>query len=98
MESKQLQFVKSEGVDIWIAEVTVNGTFNMHLERKSSGMLHVFQRTTQEGYFAEVIIPYEVKAAGSIVDTDFDGLVFPKTIRINSYSEVITGTITEVEQ
>lgn len=38
------------------------------------------------------IIPYN---SGIIFDYDFSALVYPKTIRIESGSEVLSGTVTE---
>lgn len=95
METKKMQFAKNNNV--WIAEVSVDGVFNMHLERISGGMLDIAQRTTTEGKFQYIKLPYDISAnTGDVLDMDFDGLVFPKTIRVISYSEVITGTITEI--
>ena len=45
-----------------------------------------------------VYLPSNVQNnTGKTFDCDFSALVYPKTIRIESYSEVTTGILTEAE-
>ena len=98
-----LRFTKNNDTQEYVAEVVVNADFNIHLERVSNGGLKIYQkngeyaeavdgRTATERGFDMVavpnIIPYN---SGIIFDYDFSALVYPKTIRIESGSEVLSG-------
>lgn len=102
-----LRFTKNNDTQEYVAEVVVNADFNIHLERVSNGGLKIYQkngeyaeavdgRTATERGFDMVavpnIIPYN---SGIIFDYDFSALVYPKTIRIENGSEVLSGTVTE---
>lgn len=104
-----LNFVKNENTQKYVAEAVVNSNFNIHLERISDGGLNLFQkngeyteaiddRTATERGFDTVPVPNTVPYnSGLVFDYDFDALVYPKTIRIESGSEVTSGILTEAE-
>lgn len=104
-----LTFVQNENTQKYVAEAVVNANFNIHLERPEGGVLQLFQkngeyteaidsRTATERGFDTVSVPNTVPHnAGKIFDYDFDGLVYPKTIRIESGSAVTIGILTEAE-
>lgn len=104
-----LTFVQNENTQKYVAEAVVNANFNIHLERPKGGGLQLFQkngeyteaidgRTATERGFDVVSVPNTVPHnAGKIFDYDFDGLVYPKTIRIESGSAVTIGILTEAE-
>lgn len=104
-----LNFVKNEDTQKYVAEVVVNADFNIHLERTSGGGLEIYQkngeytevvdgRTATERGFDVVAVPNTVPYnSGIIFDYDFSALVYPKTIRIESGSEVTSGILTEAE-
>jgi hypothetical protein len=93
-----LQFTKIEGKDLYAAEAVVNADFNIHLERTAASRLNILQRTPTEGDFEPVYLPSNVQNnTGKTFDCDFSALVYPKTIRIESYTEVTTGILTEAE-
>lgn len=104
-----LTFVQNENTQKYVAEAVVNANFNIHLERPGGGGLQLFQKNgeyteaiddrtaTDRGFdviSAPNTVPYN---AGQIFDYDFDGLVYPKTIRIESGSAVTIGILTEAE-
>jgi hypothetical protein len=104
-----LNFVKNENTQKYVAEAVVNSNFNIHLERISGGGLNLFQkngeyteaiddRTATERGFDTVPVPNTVPYnSGLVFDYDFDALVYPKVIRIESYTEVTSGILTEAE-
>lgn len=104
-----LTFVQNENTQKYVAEAVVNANFNIHLERPGGGGLQFFQkngeyteaiddRTATDRGFDTVYVPNTVPYnAGQIFDYDFDGLVYPKTIRIESGSAVTIGILTEAE-
>lgn len=104
-----LRFTKNNDTQEYVAEVVVNADFNIHLERVSNGGLKIYQkngeyteaiddRTATDRGFDVVSVPNTVPYnAGQIFDYDFDGLVYPKTIRIESGSAVTIGILTEAE-
>ena len=94
MATINLEFKKNSSV--WYAEFQVNSDFNIHLERDNYGRVNILQRTTSEGNFEPVVLPGNLAYnAGTTIDCDFSALVYPKTIRVESYSEVLSGTVTE---
>ena len=104
-----LTFVQNENTQKYVAEAVVNANFNIHLERPKGGGLQLFQkngeymeaiddRTATERGFDTVAVPNTVPYnTGLIFDYDFDALVYPKTIRIESGSEVTSSILTEAE-
>lgn len=94
MATINLEFKKNSSV--WYAEFQVNSDFNIHLERDNYGRVSILQRTTSEGNFEPVVLPGSLAYnAGTTIDCDFSALVYPKTIRVESDSEVLSGTVTE---
>lgn len=72
----------------YVAEVNVTGDFNLHLETKG-GIVNMLQRGGEEGSFA----PVTSWSKANVIDCDFGGLVYPKTIKIVSSSEVVNGYV-----
>lgn len=104
-----LIFTKNVNTQMYVAEAVVNANFNIHLERTGDGGLNFYQKNgeyteaiddrsaTKRGFDA-VAVPNTVPLnSGLVFDYDFDALVYPKTIRIESGSEVISGILTEAE-
>lgn len=102
-----LNFVKNENTQKYVAEIVVNADFNIHLERTSDGGLEIYQKNgeyteaiddrsaTKRGFDVVAVpntVPYN---SGLVFDYDFSALVYPKTIRIESGSAVTSGTVTE---
>lgn len=104
-----LIFTKNVNTQMYVAEAVVNANFNIHLERSKDGGLNFYQKNgeyteaiddrtaTQRGFDSVTVpnvVPYN---SGVVFDYDFDALVYPKTIRIESGGEVAVGIITEAE-
>lgn len=96
MAESSLSFTFVEGVG-YQAEKMVSGDYALHLERKRSGFLNIFQRSTSTGAYAECNVPGNVRYSSEVVDYVFGHGVYPMYIRIISESEVVTGSIREVE-
>lgn len=104
-----LIFTKNVETQMYVAEAVVNANFNIHLERPEGGGLNFYQkngeyteaidgRTATARGFDSVTVPNVVPYnSGVVFDYDFDALVYPKTIRIESGGEVAVGIITEAE-
>lgn len=102
-----LQFTKIENLDLYAAEVVVNSNFNIHFNRASGSGIRIYQktgdkietmddRTADARGFDPVLLPgYIQDDSGKVFDYDFDALVYPKVIRIESYTEVTSGILTE---
>lgn len=79
--------------DLYIATAEVNADFNLHIEIESdyrTASVSVLQKTTGEKYASVAQF-----TGVSVLDEDFDGIVYPKTIKIISSMQVHTGIITE---
>lgn len=92
---KELQFRKCDGEAGYEATVTVDADYNLHLERTQRGSVRIMQSTVQTGDKAE---RFYAGDKAEVWEDDFDGIVYPKYIRIVSGSLVRKGYITEVEE
>lgn len=90
-----LSFTEENGK--WVATATVNGPFNLHIERAEAGAIELHQRTTNDGNYAPCVgVPERLLyKADKVIDYDFGQMVYPKSVRIVSYKAVTTATITE---
>ena len=82
----------------YVAEAVVNGPFNLHIERVEDGTFDIKQRTTEEGQYADCFGVLPSLFYRKVIDYDYEQLIFPKHIRIESGSEVTTATLTEAAQ
>lgn len=87
----QLEITKNNNGTYQI-ETEVNKDFNLHLERTKSGVLEMFQKTSQNGKYA-VVDSFNF-GDKTVVDYDFSAVVYPKTIKIVSLSEITYAEIT----
>lgn len=76
----------------YVAYAQVNADYNVHLERIHTGGVAISQTTISGKSYAPVFSEYKP----SIVDLDFDGIVYPKYIKIISDTYVSEGAVTEV--
>lgn len=93
----ELNFVETIEGKEWVAEFVVTNNFNLHIERAERGRLVVSQRGTDSGEYATTFAKGEYEGA-AIFDYDFGALVYPKWIKIESGSEVVTCTVTQAEE
>lgn len=90
----QLNF--SQVGNVYVATAQVDSDYNIHLERNKVGFIQLLHSTTQSGRKVFVKQWLAQELGGSDFDEDFDGLVYPKYLKIVSETEVTSGTITEV--
>lgn len=83
----ELQFQKQNG--IYVATATVEDDYNLHVECNKPSDVIVNQRTSGEKY---AVVHYYKKE--TIVDDDFDGIVYPKSIMVTSTEPVSVAAIT----
>lgn len=94
MAEQSLSFTKQG--DMYVAETTVTGDYNLHVERKRAGKFQIYQRGTAAGEYAPVILPYWLSGAGKVIDYAFSHGVYPDGglhLLIKSESEVTSGSL-----
>lgn len=76
----------------YVAEFDATADFNLHIERPKEGYLRVYQRTGGSGGFAYVegLSQY---AFDKIIDLDFTGAVYPKSIKVVSDVQPSLATV-----
>lgn len=83
----EVSFLKQGAV--YVAEFEVPGDFNLHLERKKGGIISIYQRGSSQG---EYDLSY-TSFADDVFDHDFGALVYPKWIKVESSSEVVSASV-----
>ena len=77
----------------FIAEFEVTSDFNLHIEKDPIGEFLVYQRTAGGQY--DLVQNFKKdKGDDSIIDYDFQALVYPKWIKIKSSVKPLVATIT----
>lgn len=84
--------------NVYVAETTVTGDYNLHVERKGGGSFNIYQRGTQNGLYkvCSGMPGWMNYDAGKVIDWAFSHGVYPEgglAIRIESGSEVTSGTL-----
>lgn len=82
---------------LWVAEFVATANFNLHIEREKRGSLVVSQRGTDSGEYSTSFVKGEYEGS-AIFDSDFGALVYPKWIKIESGSKVVSCTVTQAEE
>jgi hypothetical protein len=78
----ELAFTKIDGR--YIAEFQVSADFNLHIERDETGPIILYQRTTSQGEY-DYVKNFGFKQDGNkVIDLDFQSLVYPKWIKVES--------------
>lgn len=77
----------------WVAEFEATGNFNLNIERVAPEKIQVFQKGAEDGEYASQASWYN-NYASAIVDYDFSALIYPKWIKVVSYSEPIQAIVT----
>lgn len=89
------------GKPAFVSEFQASADFNLHIERKESGKLLMYQMTQGGKY--DLVDDFGYKDTDSVIDYDCIALVYPKTIKIVSeveptYAAVTTsGEVTEIK-
>lgn len=89
----QLNFSLQDGK--YVAEATANADYNLHIERENNGSITVLHSTVNDGEKVPVA-HWDYTPLSPSLDEDFDGIVYPKYLKIVSGTPVTSGTITEV--
>lgn len=77
----------------WVAEFEATGNFNLNIERVAPEKIQVFQKGAEDGEYASQASWYN-NYASAIVDYDFSALIYPKWIKVVSYSEPVQAIVT----
>lgn len=86
----QLEFKKQNG--LYEVEFEVTGDFNLHLERKNYGRVELYQKTSSETNYTSS--PSYSANSDAIINLDFSMGVYPKFVKIISYTEVEKAIVT----
>ena len=81
----QLSFSQDATSGLWIATATVNGDFNVHVEREQSGYFGIDIKTTNasnSNYVNKHLAEQDL-----VIDVDFHGAVYPKYVRVVSNTQ-----------
>lgn len=86
----QLEFKKQNG--LYEVEFEVTGNFNLHLERKNYGRVELYQKTSSETNYTSS--PSYSANGDAIINLDFSMGIYPKFVKIISYTEVEKAIVT----
>jgi len=86
-------FVEENGQKVYVAEFKATGPFSLHIERRESGRITVYQKSYENGKYATVK-NVDIAPQDTIIDAEVPGGVFPKWIKIKSSSEVEVAEVT----
>lgn len=73
-------------------EFEVTGDFNLHIERDERGDISVYQKTYELGEYA---LNTRFKDHDDNFDYDFQGLIYPKMIKVVSETKVNKAIVTQ---
>lgn len=82
---------KKEG-NYYVSEFKAPGDFNLHLERNGKGSLVLSQSGVEQGAY-ERFYSQNIEQGKTIFDRDFGALVYPKWIKVESSSEVVSASV-----
>lgn len=86
-----LTFVQEN--DWFVSQFEATGDFNLHVE-KSEGAIYLYQRTSSVGEFDFIKNFGWNRDGDNIIDMDFSGVVYPKTIKIKCKVEPTIAVVT----
>lgn len=82
------------GKQRYVCELIVSSDYSLHIERSKPGKLNFFVRSTSEGkYCSSDVSSFLQNLAKEVFDYDFTHLVYPKYIRIESDTKIISATL-----
>lgn len=92
-----LEFNKQGGS--YIASITVNNDYALHLERAKPGTLSVKQRSTSEGNYGQCAIPEEVQSSyWTTLDWVFSHGYYPMNLQFISSVPITKAELNEVAE
>lgn len=100
MTTLQFTAQPNEGQTLWVTEFQVTADANLHIERPVGGEFKIYQRTGNGAY---ALVEGEHADYKKVIDADLTGIIYPKTIKIESsveptYAALTTsGEVTEIK-
>lgn len=80
----------------YVATFEAKSDFNLHIEQQESDLVQVLQRTAPDGKFA-IVNEMSTNAFGKVIDLDFAGVIYPKTIKVVMQTMPTYAVVTGVD-
>lgn len=93
---KELEFIKDEKRNVWVATTEVATDFGVKVKRTTPSRLVISVSMTEPEDKNDYVVAWD-KTEPAVFNHDFDAKVYPKYLKIESYSEVVKGFIKEAE-
>ena len=93
---KELEFTKDEKRNVWVATTVVATDFGIKVKRTIPSRLVISVSMTEPEDEDDYDVAWD-KTEPAVFSHDFDAKVYPKYLKIESYSEVVKGFIKEAE-
>lgn len=93
---KELEFTKDEKRNVWVATAEVATDFGIKVKRIIPSRLVISVSMTEPEDKDDYDAAWD-ETEPAVFSHDFDAKVYPKYLKIESYSEVVKGFIKEVE-
>lgn len=78
--------------DVWVAEATITDVCALHVERVRDANFTIRQSSVQSGKYAPIMETVG-KTCSATVDTELVANIYPKYLRFESASEVVSAVI-----
>ena len=75
---KEIQF--NQYGNVFVADTECKNDFNLHIELSAYGTVTVYQKTAGEKF----ALLHRQTSNERVIDVDFDGIIWPKQIKITS--------------
>lgn len=92
-----MEITFSKSGEVYVAEFSVTGDFNLHIEGVTAGDVLISQRGTASGLYARVTRVKSVNPYYShekVYDYDFSAAVYPKYIKVTCPENPTSATVT----
>ena len=93
---KELEFTKDGKRNVWVAAAEVATDFGIKVKRTMPSRLVISVSMTEPEDKNDYVVAWD-KTEPAVFNHDFDAKVYPKYLKIESYSEVVKGFIKEAE-
>lgn len=93
---KELEFTKDGEKNVWVATAEVVADFGIKVKRTTPSRLVISVSMTEPEDDNDYDSAWD-KNEPAVFSHDFDAKIYPKYIKIESYSEVVKGFIKEKE-
>ena len=93
---KELEFTKDDKRNVWVATAVVLADFGIKVKRTTPSRLVISVSMTEPEDEDDYDAAWD-KNEPAVFNHDFDSKIYPKYLKIESYSEVIKGFVKVVE-